>query len=106
MRSVIVSLKFAEDIGHVQWLFRFRLNSITRFFLFTTVGDLGNVLADDKGEAEGTLLARVPLKGKLGIRKNRAVVVHQGTDDFGLGGNAGSRAVGNAGPRPGCGTIK
>lgn len=69
------------------------------------IGDLGNILADGDGVAEGVLLARVPLRGRLGIR-NRAVVVHAGTDDLGLGGDTGSRAVGNAGARPGCGTIK
>jgi len=68
------------------------------------IGDLGNILADDSGKAEGTLLARVPLRGRRGI-EGLAVVVHAGTDDLGLGGDAGSRAVGNAGARPGCGTI-
>ena len=68
------------------------------------IGDLGNILADGTGLAEGTLLARVPLKGSLAI-DGRSVVVHAGTDDLGLGGDAGSRAVGNAGARPGCGTI-
>lgn len=68
------------------------------------IGDLGNILADDTGKAEGTLLARVPLRGRRGI-EGLAVVVHEGTDDLGLGGDAGSRAVGNAGKRPGCGTI-
>lgn len=69
------------------------------------IGDLGNVLADDDGVAEGTILARVPLTGDLGIH-HRAVVVHEGTDDLGLGGDDGSRAVGNAGARPACGTIR
>lgn len=68
------------------------------------VGDLGNILVDSKGVAVGTLLAKVPLVGNLGI-KGRAVVVHAGTDDLGLGGNSSSRAVGNAGGRPGCGNI-
>lgn len=69
------------------------------------IGDLGNILADDSGMAKGELLAFVPLKGKKGI-KNRAVVVHALEDDLGLGGDTGSRAVGNAGARPACGTIK
>lgn len=68
------------------------------------IGDLGNILADGDGFAEGTLLARVPLNGSLSVA-GLAVVVHEGTDDLGLGGDAGSRAVGNAGARPGCGTI-
>ena len=69
------------------------------------IGDLGNILADEDGAASGTLLAYVPLWGEYGIR-GRAVVVHEGTDDLGLGGDDGSRAVGNAGARPGCGTIR
>jgi superoxide dismutase, Cu-Zn family len=68
------------------------------------IGDLGNILADDNGLAEGTLLAFVPLRGELGIR-GKSVVVHEGTDDLGLGGDDGSRGVGNAGARPACGTI-
>ena len=68
------------------------------------IGDLGNILADESGLAEGTLLAYVPLSGNLGIA-GRAVVVHAGTDDLGTGGDDGSRGVGNAGARPGCGNI-
>ena len=69
------------------------------------IGDLGNILADETGVAEGSLLAYAPLKGNLGIR-DKSVVVHAGTDDLGTGGDDGSRAVGNAGARPGCGNIK
>mmetsp|Transcript_15704 Transcript_15704/g.28304 ORF Transcript_15704/g.28304 Transcript_15704/m.28304 type:complete len:209 (+) Transcript_15704:61-687(+) len=68
------------------------------------IGDLGNVLADEDGVASGSLLAYVPLGGSLGI-SGLAVVVHEGEDDLGLGGDDGSRAVGNAGARPACGTI-
>ena len=67
------------------------------------IGDLGNVEVVD-GVASGALLANVPISGDLGI-EGLAVVVHAGTDDLGEGGNDGSRAVGNAGARPGCGTI-
>jgi Cu-Zn family superoxide dismutase len=49
-------------------------------------------------------LANVPLVGEYGIN-GLGVVVHAMKDDLGLGGNDGSRAVGNAGSRPGCGTI-
>eukprot|EP00977_Amphora_coffeiformis_P002863 scaffold538_cov166-Amphora_coffeaeformis.AAC.5 len=67
------------------------------------LGDLGNILADQDGNAVGTgLFAHVPLDG-LG---QLSVVVHAGQDDLGLGGDAGSRAVGNAGARPGCGNIE
>ncbi|KAL7577005.1 hypothetical protein ACA910_006755 [Epithemia clementina (nom. ined.)] len=69
------------------------------------IGDLGNILADAKGKASGSLLAYVPvLRGKLGIR-GLSVVIHAGQDDLGRGGDETSRAVGNAGGRPGCGTI-
>jgi superoxide dismutase, Cu-Zn family len=69
------------------------------------VGDLGNILADENGVAEGTLLAYVPLKGDYGIAK-AAVVVHAGSDDLGLGGNNDSRANGNAGTRVLCGNVE
>eukprot|EP00544_Gedaniella_sp_CCMP2646_P003915 CAMPEP_0202480120 /NCGR_PEP_ID=MMETSP1361-20130828/234_1 /ASSEMBLY_ACC=CAM_ASM_000849 /TAXON_ID=210615 /ORGANISM="Staurosira complex sp., Strain CCMP2646" /LENGTH=196 /DNA_ID=CAMNT_0049107523 /DNA_START=27 /DNA_END=617 /DNA_ORIENTATION=+ len=68
------------------------------------IGDLGNILADGDGNAKGTLLARAPLTGDLGIN-GRSVVVHAGEDDLGTGGDDGSRSVGNAGARPACGTI-
>ena len=35
----------------------------------------------------------------------RAVVVHAGVDDLGLGGDDGSLATGNAGGRVACGVI-
>lgn len=35
----------------------------------------------------------------------RAIVVHTGTDDLGLGGNEGSLKNGNSGGRAGCGVI-
>ena len=35
----------------------------------------------------------------------RAIVIHAGTDDLGLGGDAGSVATGNAGGRLACGLI-
>ena len=35
----------------------------------------------------------------------RAIVVHEGIDDLGLGGNEGSKTTGNAGGRVGCGVI-
>lgn len=65
-------------------------------------GDMGNVLADENGVAEGSLLAYIP----LGRIRGLAVVVHAGQDDRGHGGNDGSRATGNAGGRPACGTIR
>ena len=37
---------------------------------------------------------------------NRAIVVHAGEDDLGVGGNHGSQIYGNAGSRVACGIIK
>ena len=36
----------------------------------------------------------------------KAIVVHEGQDDLGLGGDAGSTATGNAGARLGCCVIQ
>jgi superoxide dismutase, Cu-Zn family len=69
------------------------------------IGDMGNILADENGVAEGSLLAYIPLKGEYGTAM-RAVVVHGGTDDLGLGGNNDSRANGNAGARVACGDVR
>ena len=70
------------------------------------IGDLGNILANENGVAEGTLLAYAPLQGNVRGIQGKSVVVHAGTDDLGTGGDDGSRAVGNAGARPACGNIE
>ena len=36
---------------------------------------------------------------------DRAIVIHSGEDDLGLGGDSGSAATGNAGSRLACGLI-
>ena len=66
------------------------------------VGDLGNVLADASGnvvmeivDTLATLVGDVDITGK-------AMVIHEGVDDLGLGGDSGSLATGNAGGRAGC----
>ena len=46
----------------------------------------------------------VSLTGDKSIA-GRAIVVHAGRDDLGLGGNAGSLASGNAGSRVACCVI-
>ncbi len=67
------------------------------------VGDLGNVVADDKGMAEKSLiLPKASISLTDGDEHNiigRAVVVHGGEDDM------DSQPSGNAGPRVGCGVI-
>lgn len=69
------------------------------------IGDMANILADENGVAEGSLLAYIPLKGEYGIT-GTAVVIHAGQDDLGLGGNNDSRANGNAGAREACGDVR
>ena len=71
------------------------------------VGDLGNIMAGADG------IAMVDIEDDL-ITLNaysdnnvldRAIVVHGGEDDLGLGGNMGSTTTGNAGSRVACGLI-
>ena len=66
------------------------------------VGDLGNVLADSAGEVQMEVVDRVAgLRGDQSIL-GLALVLHEGEDDLGQGGDAGSLATGNAGGRAGC----
>ncbi|PPQ96676.1 hypothetical protein CVT26_010305, partial [Gymnopilus dilepis] len=69
------------------------------------VGDLGNIEADDNGVANFEISDKlISLNGPRSII-GRAVVVHAGTDDLGLGGNEESLKTGNAGGRAACGII-
>jgi Cu-Zn family superoxide dismutase len=69
------------------------------------VGDLGNITADSKGVAKFSIKAkRIHLQGATSI-VGRAVVVHEGQDDLGKGGDEESLKTGNAGERAGCGVI-
>jgi Cu-Zn family superoxide dismutase len=69
------------------------------------VGDLGNISANEKGNAvfdfDDTLLQ---LSGPHSIL-GRAVVVHAEVDDLGKGGHKDSLTTGNAGARLACGPI-
>ncbi|KAJ2919605.1 hypothetical protein MD484_g783, partial [Candolleomyces efflorescens] len=69
------------------------------------VGDLGNVQTDAGGVAlldfEDSVIS---LNGPTSII-GRAVVLHAGTDDLGLGMNADTLTTGNAGARSACGVI-
>lgn len=66
------------------------------------VGDLGNILSDENGAARFNFTDPVASLFNEHSIMGRAIVVHGGEDDLGLGGNDGSLASGNAGPRIGC----
>lgn len=68
-------------------------------------GDLGNILAVADQDTDVNIKdAQIPLTGENSII-GRAIVVHYTADDLGKGGNTGSLAHGNAGPRMACGVI-
>ena len=70
-------------------------------------GDLGNILADSEGEA--VFSVEIPTNTTLYGRHSiigRTFVIHGGEDDLGQGGNPGSVASGNAGPRRACGIVE
>ncbi|KIK92737.1 hypothetical protein PAXRUDRAFT_58889, partial [Paxillus rubicundulus Ve08.2h10] len=69
------------------------------------IGDLGNIITDEYGTAALSFTDNViSLNGPLSI-VGRAVVVHEGEDDLGRGGNEDSLTTGNAGGRAACGII-
>lgn len=69
------------------------------------VGDLGNIRSNKNGIAiikiEDNI---VNLFGKNSIL-GRSVIIHEGEDDLGMGGNELSLTTGNSGKRIGCGVI-
>uniref|UniRef100_H2YL26 Superoxide dismutase [Cu-Zn] n=1 Tax=Ciona savignyi TaxID=51511 RepID=H2YL26_CIOSA len=68
-------------------------------------GDLGNVTADASGTATVDITDNlVTLTGEFSV-VGRAVVVHAGEDDLGLGGFEDSKTTGHAGGRLACGVI-
>ena len=81
------------------------------------LGDLGNVIANDKGVVDMTIYDKdLSITGKYSIL-GRSVVIHEGEDDLGLGGldkngniidkviREESLKTGNAGKRIACGVI-
>lgn len=70
------------------------------------VGDLGNLRTDAQGVAWVSTSDRLVSLMGIGNIVGRSLVIHGGTDDLGLGGDMGSVANGNAGPRVGCCTIQ
>ncbi|XP_024528186.1 superoxide dismutase [Cu-Zn], chloroplastic isoform X1 [Selaginella moellendorffii] len=86
-------------------------------------GDLGNVVADDKGNVDEvivdsqvrelkflltfglfSLLLQIPLSGVNSVI-GRALVIHELEDDLGKGGHELSPTTGNAGGRLACGVV-
>lgn len=68
-------------------------------------GDLGNILADENGVAEVTIVdSQIPLSGPNSV-VGRAFVVHELEDDLGKGGHELSLTTGNAGGRLACGVV-
>lgn len=61
------------------------------------IGDLGNIIADESGQASVDITDKhVSLTGVDSII-GRAIVVHEGEDDLGQGGNPESKITGNSG---------
>jgi len=70
------------------------------------VGDLGNVIAVGDGVVDNKIVdSMIQLRGPYSII-GRAVVIHAGEDDLGLGGDEESKSTGNAGSRVACCTIE
>ncbi|PKU63028.1 Superoxide dismutase [Cu-Zn], chloroplastic [Dendrobium catenatum] len=68
-------------------------------------GDLGNIVANDEGIAEATIVDnQIPLEGPNSV-VGRAFVVHELEDDLGKGGHELSLTTGNAGGRLACGKL-
>ncbi|CEG84010.1 Putative Superoxide dismutase [Cu-Zn] [Rhizopus microsporus] len=68
-------------------------------------GDLGNIVANEKGEASLKIEdSHVKLIGPYSVI-GRTIVIHADEDDLGLGGHELSLSTGNAGDRLACGVI-
>ncbi|XP_002433575.4 superoxide dismutase [Cu-Zn]-like [Ixodes scapularis] len=69
------------------------------------VGDLGNVEADARGDAQFVIFDRLlSLNGPNSI-VGRSAIIHKQEDDLGLGGTIESRETGRSGPIIACGVI-
>lgn len=70
------------------------------------VGDLGNIQTNNRGDAKYTFFDDViKLRGTKANIIGRGLVIHEDTDDCGLGGNVESLKTGNAGKRIACAVI-
>jgi len=70
------------------------------------VGDLGNLVTNDKGEAKYRMFDNViKLRGNKANILGRGLIVHADPDDCGKGNNEASLKNGNAGKRIACAII-
>jgi Cu-Zn family superoxide dismutase len=70
------------------------------------VGDLGNITTDANGMCKMKMEdSMITLRGTRCNVIGRAVVIHEKTDDLGLGGDEESLKTGNAGKRIACAVI-
>lgn len=68
-------------------------------------GDLGNITATQEGESRFSFsTSKITLYGKHSII-GRSIVIHEGEDDLGHGGNCESLKTGNSGARIDCAVI-
>jgi len=66
------------------------------------VGDFGNLKEDGTSVIKTTITDKLATLSGTNSLVGRALVLHASADDLGLGGNPGSEANGNAGPRLAC----
>ena len=64
-------------------------------------GDLGNIYVSEDGICNDTFVANLNVYEIVG----RGLILHEGEDDLGKGGNEESLKTGNAGKRIACGVI-
>lgn len=69
-------------------------------------GDFGNIEADSFGNVKDSFYAKgIRLRGTKFNIIGRSVVIHEGEDDLGKGGDEESLKTGNSGSRVACGVI-
>jgi Cu-Zn family superoxide dismutase len=70
------------------------------------VGDLGNIVTNQKGEAIYSMYDNViRLRGEISNIIGRGLIIHEDPDDCGLGKNKESLITGNSGKRIACAII-
>ena len=70
------------------------------------VGDLGNIIANDKGEVNLIIKDNyIKLRGSIANIIGRGLIIHADKDDCGKGSNDASLINGNAGKRIACAII-